>query len=67
MSSEGALKRFKFAAPERRMRVCPWVDPQPRDVSLLECGAMPPRSVGLCGSAVAPCPQLSDTVSDGTR
>ena len=68
VSSEGALKRFKFAAPERRMRVCPWVDPQPRDfpVSLLECGAAaPPRSVGLCGvvSAVAPCPQLSKLVT----
>ena len=53
VSSEGALKRFEFAAPVRRMRVCFWVDPQPRDfsvslldpqprdfpVSLLECGA----------------------------
>ena len=53
------------------MRVCSWVDPQPRDfpVSLLECGAAaPPRSVGLCGvvSAVASCPQLSDTVC-GTK
>ena len=69
VSSEGALKRFKFAAPERRMRGCPWVDhPQPLDfpVSLLECGATAhPRSVGLCGvvSAVASCPQLSNTVA----
>ena len=71
VSSEGSLKRFKSAAPERRMRVCLWEDPQPRDfpVSLLECGAAaPPRSVGLCGvvSAVASCPQLSKTVS-GTK
>ena len=29
VSGEGALKRFKLAAPTRRMRVCPWVDPQP--------------------------------------
>ena len=47
VSSEGALKRFEFAAPVRRLRVCPKVDLQPRDssVSLLECGpAVPPRS-----------------------
>ena len=50
MSGEGALKCFKLATPMRRMRVCPWMDPQPRDftVSLLECGAAA-RSVGLCG------------------
>ena len=69
VSSEGALKRSKFAAPERRMRVCLQVDPQPRDspVSLLEGGAgAPPRSVGLCGFffflAVVPCRHTSSAV-----
>ena len=59
VSGEGALKRFKLATPMRRIRVCPSVDPQPRDfpMSLLESAATA-RSVGLCGvfSAVVPCP-----------
>ena len=67
MSSEGALKRFKFAGARAPH---PWVDPQPRDfhVSLLECGAVPllaVRDSAAFVSAVVPC-QHTEPLSSST-